>query len=109
MRWRTPGGGAVVGAKMDRLSHYVAFIAGLMAHRVPFIVAELGANADPFMLYVYAPLAEKERSMIAERTRLVLILRKAQGVFPDKPARGPRKGEGRSFLIAELIQDDITV
>ena len=32
-------------AKLDRLSRDVAFIAGLMAQRVPFIVAELGADA----------------------------------------------------------------
>jgi hypothetical protein len=37
----------------------VAFIAGLMAQRVPFIVAELGADADPFMLHLYAALAER--------------------------------------------------
>jgi hypothetical protein len=40
----------VIVAKLDRLSRDVAFIAGLMAQRVPFIVAELGADADPFML-----------------------------------------------------------
>jgi DNA invertase Pin-like site-specific DNA recombinase len=38
----------VLVAKLDRLSRDVAFIAGLMAQRVPFIVAELGADADPF-------------------------------------------------------------
>jgi uncharacterized protein YcbK (DUF882 family) len=32
-----------------------------MAQRVPFIVAELGADADPFMLHLYTALAEKER------------------------------------------------
>jgi DNA invertase Pin-like site-specific DNA recombinase len=41
----------VLVAKLDRLSRDVAFIAGLMAQRVPFIVAELGADADPFMLH----------------------------------------------------------
>jgi DNA invertase Pin-like site-specific DNA recombinase len=40
---------AVVVAKLCRLSRDVAFISGLMAQRVPFIVAELGADADPFM------------------------------------------------------------
>jgi DNA invertase Pin-like site-specific DNA recombinase len=34
-----------------------------MAHRVPFIVTELGRNADPFMLHLYAALAEKERRL----------------------------------------------
>jgi DNA invertase Pin-like site-specific DNA recombinase len=53
---------AMVVAKLDRLSRDVAFIAGLMSQGVPFIVAELGADADPFMLHIYAALAEKERS-----------------------------------------------
>ncbi len=70
---------SVVMAKLDRLSRDVAFISGMMAHRVPFIVAELGANADPFMLHIYAALAEKERSLIADRTRLALASKKAQG------------------------------
>ena len=34
-------------AKLDRLARNVAFIANLMAQKVPFIVAELGADADP--------------------------------------------------------------
>ena len=35
-------------------------VSGLMAQRVPLIVAELGRDADPFMLHLYAALAEKE-------------------------------------------------
>jgi len=69
----------VLVAKLDRLSRDVAFIAGLMAQRVPFIVAELGADADPFMLHLYAALAEKERRLIGERTRAALASRKSQG------------------------------
>src|SRR5919206_1940180 len=49
----------VIVAKLDRLSRDVAFISGLMAQRAPFIVAELGPEVDPFMLHVYAALAEK--------------------------------------------------
>lgn len=41
----------VIVSKLDRLSRDVAFISGLKAQRVPFVVAELGADADPF----YAP------------------------------------------------------
>jgi len=70
---------AVVVAKLCRLSRDVAFISGLMAQRVPFIVAELGAEADPFMLHIYAALAEKERGMISDRTRAALAAKKAQG------------------------------
>lgn len=70
---------AVVVAKLDRLSRDVAFIAGLMAQRVPFIVAELGADADPFMLHLYAALAEKERTLISGRTRAALAAKRARG------------------------------
>ena len=66
-------------AKLDRLSHDVAFIAGLMAQRIPFMIAELGANADPFMRHIYAALAEKERRLISDRTRGDLASRKASG------------------------------
>jgi DNA invertase Pin-like site-specific DNA recombinase len=69
----------VVVAKLDRLSRDVAFIAGLMTQRVPFIVAELGTDTDPFMLHVYAALAEKERNVIAQRTRAALAAKKARG------------------------------
>jgi DNA invertase Pin-like site-specific DNA recombinase len=69
----------VLVAKLDRLSRDVHFISGLMTHRTPFVVAELGADADPFMLHLYAALAEKERKLIAERTRAALAARKAQG------------------------------
>ncbi len=70
---------AIVVAKLDRLSRDVHFISGLMAQRVPFIVAELGADADPFMLHIYAALAEKERALISERTRHALAQKKVQG------------------------------
>ena len=69
----------VIVAKLDRLSRDVAFISGLMAQRVPFIVVELGRDADPFMLHLHAALAEKERRLISERTRAALAARKAQG------------------------------
>lgn len=56
-------------SKLDQLSRDVGFVSGLMAQRVPFMVAELGRDADPFMLHLYAALAEKARRLIAERTK----------------------------------------
>ena len=72
--------GAVLVAKLDRLSRDVHFISGLMAQRVPFVVAELGSDTDPFVLHLYAALAEKERALISSRTRDALEAKKAQGV-----------------------------
>ena len=66
-------------AKLDRLSRDVHFISGLMMQRVPFVVTELGSNVDPFMLHIYAALAEKERTLISQRTKDALAAKKAQG------------------------------
>jgi DNA invertase Pin-like site-specific DNA recombinase len=66
-------------AKLDRLSRDVHFISGLMAHRVEFIVTELGRQADPFILHLYAALAEKERSLISQRTKAGLSAAKLRG------------------------------
>jgi DNA invertase Pin-like site-specific DNA recombinase len=70
---------SVVVSKLDRLSRDVAFVSGLMAQRVPFMVAELGRDIDPFMLHLYAALAEKERRLISERTRAALAAKRASG------------------------------
>ena len=72
-------GASVCVAKLCRLSRDVHFISGLMIHRVPFIVAELGADVDPFMLHIHAAVAEKERALIARRTRDALQAKKARG------------------------------
>ncbi|WP_310565740.1 recombinase family protein [Hydrogenophaga sp.] len=69
----------VVVSKLDRLSRDVAFISGLMARGVPFIVAELGADTDPFILHLFAALAEKERALISSRTRAALKAKKDAG------------------------------
>ncbi|WP_420969315.1 recombinase family protein [Bradyrhizobium sp. B120] len=72
-------------AKLDRLSRDVHFISGLMAHKVPFVVAELGADVDPFVLHLFAALAEKERSLISSRTRQALAAAKARGAVLGSP------------------------
>lgn len=72
-------------AKLDRLSRDVHFISGLMAHKVPFLVAELGPDVDPFVLHLFAALAEKERALISTRTRQALAAAKARGVTLGNP------------------------
>jgi DNA invertase Pin-like site-specific DNA recombinase len=72
-------------AKLDRLSRDVHFISGLMAHRVPFVVAELGPDVDPFILHLFAALAQKERAMISARTKAALAAAKARGVTLGSP------------------------
>jgi DNA invertase Pin-like site-specific DNA recombinase len=69
----------VVVSKLDRLSRDVHFISGLMSNRVEFIVTELGRQADPFVLHLFAALAEKERQLISARTKAGLAAAKARG------------------------------
>jgi DNA invertase Pin-like site-specific DNA recombinase len=76
---------AVIVAKLDRLSRDVHFISGLMAQRVPFLVAELGPRVPPFMLHIYAAFAEEERRVISERTKAALQAAKARGVRLGNP------------------------
>jgi DNA invertase Pin-like site-specific DNA recombinase len=76
---------SVVVAKLDRLSRDVHFVSGLMVHKVAFIVAELGADVDPFLLHLYAALSEKERAMIAQRTKVALAAAKARGTILGSP------------------------
>jgi DNA invertase Pin-like site-specific DNA recombinase len=72
-------------AKLDRLSRDVHFVSGLMAHKVPFLVAELGPDVDQFVLHLFAALAEKERALISVRTRQALAAAKARGVTLGNP------------------------
>lgn len=69
----------VLVAKLCRLGRDVHFISGLMVNKVPFVVAELGPDVDPFMLHVYAALSEKERENISQRTKAALQAAKARG------------------------------
>jgi DNA invertase Pin-like site-specific DNA recombinase len=73
-----------------------------MAQRVRFIVAELGRDADPFMLhYLYAALAEKERRVISERTKAALAAKKSQGARLGHPRNLAAAGSiGRQALVS---------
>jgi DNA invertase Pin-like site-specific DNA recombinase len=90
----------IVVAKLDRLSRDVAFIAGLMAQRVPFVVAELGPDIDPFILHIYAALAEKERAMISARTKEALAQAKAKGVRLGNPRLHKVRAKGSESMKA---------
>jgi len=85
-------------AKLDRLSRDVHFISGLMTHRVPFLVAELGPDVDPFILHLFAALAEKERALISARTRAALKAAKARGV----KLGGPKLKQARKLAVAAI-------
>jgi DNA invertase Pin-like site-specific DNA recombinase len=99
---------SIVVAKLDRLSRDVHFISGLMARRVPFVVAELGNDVDPFLLHLYAALAQKERALISARTKAALAQAKARGVRlgnPDLPARNRRAAAERAETLRPVFAE----
>jgi DNA invertase Pin-like site-specific DNA recombinase len=72
-------GAYIVVNKLDRLSRDAVFILTYVRDNPRTIVTQLGEDVDPFMLHIYAGLAEKERAMISERTRAALQAKKARG------------------------------
>jgi hypothetical protein len=69
--------------------------------RVPFLVAELGLNVDPFMHHIYAALAGQEHRLISERTKAGLAAARARG----KRLGNPRLAEARAPVIVRLAAD----
>jgi DNA invertase Pin-like site-specific DNA recombinase len=101
-------GAHIVVSRLDRLSRDVHFISGLMSKRVPFIVTQLGRNVDPFMLHIYAALAEKERAMISERTKDALRKAKDRGVVLGNPNVGKMNTDAaaaRDAILRPILQE----
>lgn len=95
-------------AKLDRLARNVAFIAGLMETKVPFVCTDM-PNATPFMLHVYAAVAEEERRMIAARTRAGLQAARERGVVlgsPQLPEQNAAR-QAASLERAEAIRSEV--
>ncbi len=91
-------------AKLDRLSRDVHFISGLMAHRVPFIVTELGADVDPFVLHIFAALAQKERALISARTKEGLRAAKRRGIKLGGWTAGSERSQQEAAAFAERMR-----
>jgi DNA invertase Pin-like site-specific DNA recombinase len=93
----------VLGAIRDAADKAPDGACSLIAHKVPFIVAELGTDADPCMLHLYAALAERERSLIARWTRDALNAAKARGVVLGNPNLADVRNRAVASTMAELI------
>jgi DNA invertase Pin-like site-specific DNA recombinase len=65
-------------AKLDRFSRKVSFIASIMESGIKLTVAGM-PHATDFQLHIFAALAQEERRLIAERTRLALQAAKKRG------------------------------
>ena len=72
-------GATLLIAKLDRLARDVHFISGLMKEGIEFVACDM-PTATPFMLHVYAAVAEEEARAISRRTKAALAAAKARGV-----------------------------
>lgn len=97
--------GRLVIAKLDRLARNVAFIASLMEERVEFVCCDM-PSASPFMLHIYAAVAEEERRMISARTKAALAVAKARGVIlgnAEQAAINRAAGVSRAQAISDKL------
>ena len=74
-------------AKLDRLSRDVAFISGLMAQRVPFIVAALGKDVATSPCSTSTPRSPSKSEDDLQRTKAGLAAAKAKGRSSGRSAR----------------------
>ncbi len=77
-------GGTVAIAKLDRLGRNAEFLLRLQNSGADFVCCDC-PNADRFTVGILALLAQRERELISERTRLGLAAAKAKGVKLGNP------------------------
>ena len=82
-------------AKLDRLSRNLAFIATLMDAGVEFIAVD-NPHASRLTLHILAAVAEHERVMISERTKVALQAAKARGTVLGNPSLGEARKRGHA-------------
>ena len=61
----------------------------------------MGADTDPFVLHLFAALAEKERALISQRTKAGLAAAKARGTKLGNPNMDGVRGLGVDAVKAE--------
>jgi len=71
-------------AKLDRLSRNLHFITALQNSKVDFVAAD-NPSATPFLIHILVAVAENERDMISNRTKLALEAAKRRGTKLGNP------------------------
>ena len=95
--------GTVVIAKLDRLARNAEFLLRLQNSGADFICCDC-PNADRFTVGILALLAQRERELISERTRLSLAALKSKGVKLGTPA--PQKAVAAMAVANKTAKTD---
>jgi len=76
----------IIVSSISRLSRSVSFGSALLDDAsLKIIVADLGVEADPFLLNILLCVAQKERELISRRTKQSLAVLKSKGVKLGNP------------------------
>jgi DNA invertase Pin-like site-specific DNA recombinase len=86
-------------AKLDRLARNVYFISGLMESGVEFVAVDM-PEAKRLTNHILAAVAEHEREMIRQRTKVALQAAKARGMKLGSPE--PKKG---AAIRSQVLRD----
>lgn len=102
-------GSVLLIAKLDRLARNVAFISNLMESGVEFKALDL-PEANKLTIHIFAAMAEHEASLISDRTKAALAVKKSQGVKLGKlenlTDEGRKKGAEAMRIKKELNENN---
>ena len=91
-------GATLIIAKLDRLSRNVAFIFQLRDTKVDFVCCDI-PDANTMTVAIFAAMAQHEREVISERTKLALAALKRRGVKLGTPANLTDKATENSIKV----------
>jgi DNA invertase Pin-like site-specific DNA recombinase len=96
-------------ARLDRLARNVHFISGLMEAKVKFVACDM-PEATPFMLHIYAAVAQEEARAISARTKAALAAAKQRGVRlgatgAERAKRFKAEAKARAIELAPILSD----
>ena len=95
-------GATLVAARLDRITRRAHTLSQLLEDGVSLRAADM-PGADELMLRIYAAMAQKERELIGERTRVALTAAKARGRVLGGD-RGYRPGSGPDAALAAVAR-----
>jgi DNA invertase Pin-like site-specific DNA recombinase len=92
-------------AALDRLARNVVFIASLVETRIPFVALDI-PDATPFMIHIYAAVAEEESRQRSQIIRDAQIIAKARGKRWDQRCRKlAAEARARSEALRPVIDE----